>query len=164
MASTPSTPPSSLFDRFMELSWKLKLALGLAIPIVFLLVLITLLNAFNYSVGMRTGTLDKLSRKGIACWTTEGQLALPAFSKSGNLRSGSENLDNTFYFSVPDPDVRKQIEAIPPGSSVTLEYHQKLFALDWPLPFLCVRRTQYEIVGVKPAPAYHPDIPMPARP
>jgi hypothetical protein len=165
MASPPSpSSPSSPLDQFKALPWKFKLALGLALPIVFLLGLTALLNAFNYSVGMRTGTLDKLSRKGIACWTTEGQLALPAFSKSGNVRSGSENIDNTFYFSVPDPDVRKQIEAIPPGSSVTLEYHQKLFTLDWPLPFLCVRRTQYEIVGVKPAPAYHPDTPMPARP
>jgi hypothetical protein len=165
MHSSPSTSSSSrLFERFKELPWKLKLALGLAVPAVILLILIALLNAFNYSVGMRTGTLDKLSRKGIVCWTTEGQLALPAFSRSGNLRSSSENIDNTFYFSVPDPDVRKQIEAIPPGSSVTLEYHQKLFALDWPLPFLCVRRTQYEIVGVKPAPAYHPDATMPAKP
>jgi hypothetical protein len=147
-----------------QLSWKLRLALGLALLVVVFLILLALLNAFNYSIGVRTGTLDKLSRKGIACWTTEGQLALPAFSKSGNLGSSSENIDNTFYFSVPDADVRKQIEAIPPGSPVTLEYRQKLFTLDWPIPFLCVRRTQYEIVGVKPAPAYQPQTPIPARP
>jgi hypothetical protein len=163
-STSSSSNPSSPFNQLKSLSWKLRLALGLAIAIVFLLTLTALLNAFNYSVGMRTGILDKLSRKGIACWTTEGQLALAAFSKSGKLRSGAEDLDNTFYFSVPDPDVRKQLEAIPPGSPITLEYHQKLFALNWPLPFLCVRRSQYEIVGVKPAPAFRPDTPMPARP
>lgn len=115
--------------------------------------LVALLNSYNYSIGTRTGILDKLSSKGITCWTTEGQLALPAFAKPGTLGARSESVDNTFYFSVPDRDVRKQLEAIPPGSPVTLDYRQKLFALAWPVPFLCLRRTQYEIVGVRPAPA-----------
>jgi hypothetical protein len=147
-----------------SLSWKFKL---LAIPLLLLalfLGLTLLLNAFNYSVGTRTGILDKLSRKGFACWTTEGQLALAAFSRSGTLGSTNENIDNTFYFSVPNADIRKQIDAIAPGSPVTLEYHQKLFTLDWPIPFFCVRRTQYEIVGVRPAPAYPANTPVPAKP
>jgi hypothetical protein len=164
MSSTQPSQPSSLFHRFLELDWKLKLATAFAIPIVFLLGLTVLLNAINYSVGERTGILSKLSSKGIACWTTEGQLALPSFARSGNIRSSNQQIDNTFYFSVPNPDVRKQVEAIPPGSPVTVEYHQKLFALDLPLPFLCVRRTEYEIVGVRLAPAFPAEIPMPARP
>ena len=162
MVSTSSA--HGLFGRFWALSWKLKLAAIVILAVVLLYVSTGLLNAFNYSIGTRTGILDKLSQKGIACWTMEGQLALPAFSRPGTLRSRDESVDNTFYFSVPNQDVQKQIEAIPPGSPVTLEYHQKLFALDWPLPFLCVRRTQYEIVGVKPAPAYQPELPTPARP
>ncbi|HEY8162311.1 MAG TPA: hypothetical protein VIF34_08605 [Methylocystis sp.] len=93
------------------------------------------MNLFNYSVGVRTGVIGKISRKGVACWTTEGQLALPNFARSGSLRGAGQGVDNTFYFSVPDADVRKQLEAIPDGSPVTLEYRQKLFALDWPLPF-----------------------------
>ncbi len=157
MVSTPTGPIRSL-------SWKFKLLAAALVLAALLLGLTALLNTYNYSVGTRTGLLDKLSAKGFACWTTEGQLALAAFSRSGTLGSNNENLDNTFYFSVPSADVRKQIEAIPPGSPVTLEYHQKLFTLDWPIPFFCVRRTQYEIVGVRPAPAYPTPTPYPAKP
>ncbi len=149
---------------FWALSWKVKIAAVVAFAIFLFLGGTALLNAYNYSIGSRTGVIDKLSTKGVLCWTTEGQLALPNFSKSGALGQKNENIDNTFYFSVPNREVRKQIDSIPPGSPVTLEYHQKLFALDWPLPFLCLRRTQYEIVGVKPAPAYPSTAPMPARP
>ena len=92
------------------------------------------LNLFNYSVGERTGVLSKISRKGVACWTTEGELAQPSFSKSSALRSGGAPIDNTFYFSVPNPNVRDQLAAVPPGASVSLQYEQKLFALDLPLP------------------------------
>jgi hypothetical protein len=37
---------------------------------------------------------------------------------------------------------------------VALQYEQKVFSLALPLPGLCRRRTQYEITGVKLAPAY----------
>jgi hypothetical protein len=97
---------------------------------------------YNYSIGTRTGVIDKLSTKGFVCWTMEGQLALPNFSKSGSLTQNSGAIDNTFYFSVPDKAVQKEIQAIPPGSPVAVEYHQKLFPLSLPLPFLCHRRTE----------------------
>jgi hypothetical protein len=160
MASTLQAP--GVFGSVGRLPWKFKIPLFLGAIILFFLVATALLNLFNYSVGQRTGVIGKLSRKGVACWTTEGQLALPNFAQSGALRGSGPAVDNTFYFSVPDPDVRKQIEALPDGSPVTLEYHQKLFALDWPIPFFCRRRTQYEIVGVRVAPAFPPT--MPARP
>ncbi len=156
----PTSYPRGVTGWFRSLPLTLKLVTVLVAVVIGFLVLVKLLSAFNYSTGTRTGTLDKLSSKGIACWTTEGQLALPAFSRPGTLRSREQAIDNTFYFSVPNADVRTQLEAIPPGSPVTLEYHQKLFALAWPIPFFCVRRTQYEIVGVKPAPAYQPTTPM----
>jgi hypothetical protein len=143
--------------------WIFKLVAGLALAIVLFLGVTALLNAYNYAIGTRTGMIDKLSTKGLACWTTEGQLAQASFARSGTLHSGNVSLDNTFYFSVPDHDIQKQIEAIPPGSPVTLEYHQKLFALDLPIPFFCLRRTQYEIVGVMPAPDYAPNQ-VPAKP
>ncbi len=161
---TSTSNPQGLPGWFRALSLPLKLVTISAVVVVGFLIVVKLVSAFNYSIGTRTGTLAKLSSKGIACWTTEGQLALPAFSRSGTLGRREQSIDNTFYFSLPDPDVRKQLEAVPPGSPVTLEYHQKLFALAWPIPFFCVRRTQYEIVGVKPAPAYQPTVPMPARP
>jgi hypothetical protein len=143
--------------------WR-KRALWLLAPLAAFGVAIWLLNSVNYSVGFRTGILNKVSSKGLLCWTTEGQLALANFSKSGDFRARDENLDNTFYFSVPSEEVQKRIEAIPPGSPVTLEYQQKLFSLAWPLPFLCIRRTQYEIIDIRPAPAYPADTSIPLRP
>jgi hypothetical protein len=154
MVSISSAPGP--FGQFRALSWKLKLPALFSAALVLILSLTALLNAFNYSVGERTGIIGKLSTKGILCWTNEGQLAMPNFSMPAG-RSGNANFDNTFYFSVPDPDVQKQLQALPPGSPVSLQYHQKLFALYLPLPFLCVRRTEYEIVGVRLAPAYEPN-------
>jgi hypothetical protein len=146
MASTQS---SSIKRR---LNGKLKIAIWLVVAVLFLLAALAVLNSFNYSVGVRTGVLSKLSRRGIVCRTFEGHLALPSFSASTNSRSRNQEFDNTFNFSAPDPGVREQLEAMP-GRTVTLEYHQKLFALDYPLPFLCVRRTEFEIVGVRPRPS-----------
>jgi hypothetical protein len=113
-----------------------------------IIAVVRLLNLYDYSVGSRTGVIGKLSSKGVACWTNEGQLAMPNFT-----RGGGDN-DNTFSFSAPDADVWSKLQAIPPGSPVNLEYRQKLFPLAIALPFLCVRRTEYEITGVRPAPAY----------
>ncbi len=155
--TSTSTKTPSLLGRFWALSWKLKLLSLAVVPIVLLYAGALLLSLFNYAVGERTGVLSKISKKGVACWTTEGELAQPSFSRSSALRSGGAPIDNTFYFSVPDPDVRKQLDAVPPGSSVSLQYEQKLFALDLPLPLLCRRRTQYEITGVRFAPAYQPE-------
>ena len=155
--SSTSTKTPTLFGRFWALSWKIKLLSAALVPVVLLYAGALLLSFFNYAVGERTGVLSKLSTKGVACWTMEGELAQPSFSRSGALRSQNAPIDNTFYFSVPDPNVRKQVEAVPPGSAVSLQYEQKLFALDLPLPLLCRRRTQYEITGVRLAPAYQPE-------
>ncbi len=86
----------------MALRWKVKIPLLLALPIVVFLIAVALLNLFNYSAGTRTGVISKLSTKGVACWTNEGQLAMPNFTRGGP-RSGGANIDNTFYFSVPNP-------------------------------------------------------------
>ncbi|MDP3554038.1 hypothetical protein [Methylocystis sp.] len=158
MASTQSSSAKR------RLNGKLKIAIWVVVAALFLLAALAVLNSFNYSVGVRTGVLSKLSRRGIACRTFEGHLALPSFSASTNSRSQNQEFDNTFNFSVPDPGVREQLEAMP-GRTVTLEYHQKLFALDWPLPFLCVRRTAFEIVGVRrPGPNSPADPPDSAGP
>ncbi len=157
--ANPTVPKRGAW--FTALPWKVKIPLLLALPIIAFLVVVGVLNLFNYSIGTRTGVISKLSTKGVACWTSEGQLALPNFTRGGP-RSGNVNVDNTFYFSVPDQNVWKQLEAIPSGSPVTLEYRQKLFALAWPIPFLCIRKTDYEIVGVRPAPAF--EMQPPVRP
>lgn len=152
MSSTSSKP--GLFGKIWAMSWKLKLLVLLLVPVVLFYGAALAANLFNYSVGERTGVLSKLSTKGVACWTMEGELAQPSFSKPGTLGAKNAPIDNTFYFSVPDEAVRKQLDGVSPGSPVSLQYEQKFFALDLPLPLLCRRRTQYEIVGVKMAPAY----------
>jgi hypothetical protein len=164
MMSSTATKPSA-FQRFWNLDWKLKILIVVILPIALFLGGLLLLDSFNYSVGERTGVISKLSQKGIACWTWEGQLAQPNFSKSSALGAGGRNspVDNTFEFSVPDPEARKQLENIPPGSSVALQFNQKLFVLDLPLPLMCRRRTQFEITGVRLAPALSPEQ-IPVRP
>jgi hypothetical protein len=147
-----------------ELPGTVKLAAVALIALALFVGLVALANSYNYSTGTRTGIIDKLSTKGFICWTMEGQLALPNFSRSGSLTQNRDTIDNTFYFSVPDKKVQKELEAVPPGSSVSLEYYQKMFPLSLPLPFLCHRRTEYEIVGVKLAPAYPQTTPVPAKP
>ena len=161
MSSTVTKP--SAFQRFWNLDWKLKILIVLIGPIAVFVLGLLLLDSFNYSVGERTGVISRLSQKGIACWTWEGELAQPSFSRSSALRSRNDQIDNTFYFSVPDPDVRSQLENLPPGSSVALQYHQKLFALDLPVPLMCRRRSQFEITGVRLAPALSPEQ-IPVRP
>ena len=163
MGSTATTKRSA-FQRFWGLDWKLKILVVVIIPIAVFVIGLLLLDSFNYAVGERAGVISKLSRKGIACWTWEGQLALPNFSRSSALGTPrNAAVDNTFDFSAPDPEVRKQLENIPPGSSVSLQYNQKLFVLDLPLPLMCRRRTQFEITGVRLAPALSPEQ-IPVRP
>ncbi len=159
-----STASSRSSPGLFSASYIIRTAALLVLVILVSLGVVALLNAFNFSIGKRTGVIGKLSTKGLACWTMEGQLAMPNFSQSGALRSGNGTVDNTFYFSVPDPEIRKQMQAIPSGSPVTLEYRQKLFALHWPVPFFCLRRTEYEITGVSLAPAFSPNGSIPSRP
>ncbi|MGJ0510535.1 MAG: hypothetical protein ACR652_26110 [Methylocystis sp.] len=143
---------------FSSLPWKAKIPLIFGPPIVVFLAVTALLNLYNYSVGTRTGVISKLSTKGVACWTNEGQLALPNFTSGGP--RGNVNIDNTFAFSVPDQAVWKKLQAMPSGGPVTLEYRQKLFSLAWPVPFFCLRKTEYEIVGARPAPAFEMQAPV----
>jgi hypothetical protein len=164
MMGSTATTKASAFQRFWNLDWKLKILVLLIVPIALFVTGLLLLDSFNYSVGERTGVISKISQKGIACWTWEGQLAQPNFSRSSALGTArNAPADNTFDFSVPDPEARKQLENIPPGSSVSLQYNQKLFVLDLPLPLMCRRRTQFEITGVRLAPALSPEQ-IPVRP
>ena len=163
MATMSSANLPSGTQRFWALNWKLKLLVLVIFPVTVFCLGLMLADMFNFSVGERTGILSKLSTKGIACWTMEGELAQPNFSKSTVLRSKNDTVDNTFYFSVPDEAVRKQLQDVPLGSSVSLQYQQKLFVLDLPLPMICRRRTQFEITGVRLAPAFQPGG-VPARP
>ncbi|MFY9657750.1 MAG: hypothetical protein WAK01_14425, partial [Methylocystis sp.] len=73
MSSTASQ--TGVLRHFWALNWPLKLLVLPIAPITLFVVGLLLLDMFNYSVGERMGIVSKLSAKGIACWTTEGELA-----------------------------------------------------------------------------------------
>ncbi len=109
----------------------------------------------------RIGVITKLSKKGILCKTWEGEMAMQNFSKSGALGSTNEGTDNTFYFSTDSDVIAGQIsESMNNGWTVKLGYEQKLFPLAIPLPGMCQRGTEYEVVNVKPMKDVQTQTPM----
>ncbi len=114
--SSTSTKTPSLFGRFWALSWKMKLISLALVPVVLLYAGALLLSLFNYAVGERTGVLSKISKKGVACWTMEGELAQPSFSKSGALRSEQRADRQHFLFLRAGPECPQAIRRRPAGS------------------------------------------------
>lgn len=143
-----------------------KILAGIIGVLVVLVVGGFLVADYTYSEGMRQGTISKLSKKGVLCKTWEGELAMANFSRDGTLGSGNRGTDNTFYFSVDDKETAQQLtDAMMRNSVVNLAYEQKLFALSWPVPGACQRRTEYEVhdvqvLGVAP----QPNVMAPPRP
>lgn len=77
----------------------------------------------DYSDGIRTGKIIKLSQKGIIFKSYEGTLAL-----GGTIQSGDGGyIANQWNFSVSDPAIVKQLEEISSKNVVvTLQYNQYL--------------------------------------
>jgi hypothetical protein len=96
---------------------------------------------WSYSVGDRTGWIQKFSRKGWICKTWEGEMAMVSMPAT---------VPEKFTFTVWDPKVVEQIEASM-GRRVTLKYEQKKG-----LPTSCFGDTEYWIIGVTAS----TDIPM----
>jgi len=95
----------------------------------------------NYSEGVRSGVVIKVSKKGFLFKTYEGQLSLLTFgaSKSQNL------VAETFDFSVPtsEEEVIKALEEVSlSGERVSLHYVEKFVTFPWR------GDTQYLIVKV----------------
>jgi len=84
----------------------------------------------NYSEGVRSGVVVKVSKKGFLFKTYEGQLNLLTFgaSKSQNL------VAETFDFSVPtyEKDLIKTLEEVSlSGERVSLHYKEKFVRFPW---------------------------------
>lgn len=84
----------------------------------------------NYSEGVRSGVVVKVSKKGFLFKTYEGQLNLMTFgaSKSNNI------VAETFDFSVPthEADLIKELEAVSlTGERVELRYVEKYMQMPW---------------------------------
>jgi hypothetical protein len=81
----------------------------------------------EYSRGSRTGVLYKLSNPGLLWKSWEGELALPGMSTRGS--GDSRSVSSVFDFSVTDPTVLSQLQAISERGEVhvRLEYVQGWF-------------------------------------
>lgn len=95
----------------------------------------------TYSEGVRAGTVLKVSKRGMLFKTYEGQLDLDVFGATAN----KENLfDQSFKFSVKDPAVIQQLEAVAlTGERVNLRYEEKYMRL------LFLGETKYFVTGVE---------------
>jgi hypothetical protein len=79
-------------------------------------------RTYTVSDGSRTGTLFKISRKGVAFKTYEGQLHL-----AGSMLI---NQQSTWDFSVINGEVYQQLQQFE-GKMVTLHYREKVDAFPW---------------------------------
>jgi hypothetical protein len=84
---------------------------------------------FNYSTGVRAGHVIKISNRGVVFKTFEGQLDIESF---GALKSSTNQFTQTFYFSVRNTNLAKELEAVAlTGERVNLHYEEKYYALPW---------------------------------
>lgn len=85
-----------------------------------------------YSEGVRTGTVQKFSQKGMVNKSWEGEMVQEGFRTKGNGK-----MSNIWKFSVLDPAVAKKIdEAVFNGGQVAVRYCQKSTFLSADTPYL----------------------------
>ena len=106
---------------------------------------------FPYSTGERTGVIRKISQKGIAFKTWEGELQMPGVMMQSDQTQINQviNGGNVWFFSVErgNDDVVKAIQmAEAKGNRVTLHYTQYLKQYSWR------GETTYFITSVEEAP------------
>lgn len=96
----------------------------------------------EYSSGSRSGTVTKISKKGMIWSTWEGELDLHRLVSTGGERPTMTA--DIFYFSVSDDAIaEKIIEAEQSGKRATIEYKQYI------LRGYKYGGTSYDAVGVK---------------
>ncbi len=81
----------------------------------------------NFSEGVRSGVLMKLSKRGVIFKTDEGQLNIGGFDQTSD-----EGVSNVWDFSVTDKAVLEQLEdAMDNSQKVKLLYKEKYITLPW---------------------------------
>ena len=117
--------------------WTIRITLGIAITGALGSALYTYVTLhFVYSTGERVGFVQKISKKGWLCKTSEGELAVV------NIAGQPAQI---FEFTVPDDSIVKQIEERA-GHRVVLTYDQHVG-----IPSRCFGESPYFIVGVHDA-------------
>jgi hypothetical protein len=115
------------------LPFVLGFVLVLAVPFTYVKI-----GSFTYSEGERTGTVTKLSHKGLLLKTWEGELNM------GGLEVGGKS--SVWQFSVDDPAIIEDIKkAQRAGGRWTLKYRQQAMKQSWK------GSTDYFITEVIPA-------------
>jgi hypothetical protein len=95
----------------------------------------------KYDTGFRSGTVMKLSNKGVVFKTFEGELDLNAIEQ----RRGEKENDELWYFSVPKKkkDVQQKLKEVSlTGERVELEYYERYWRIPWR------GKTKYFVTGV----------------
>lgn len=113
----------------MIMNKKTKIKL-ISIPIVLTLIFFIFAYKANYSTGLRSGVVIKVSKKGFFFKTLEGQINLESF---GALKS-KNNFSETFNFSIDknNTDLINELREVSlNGELVNLLYHEKYFKLFW---------------------------------
>lgn len=92
---------------------------------------ILLTGCFDYSDGERSGTVIKLSRKGVFCKTWEGEMYLGGLKKKTSSDSDGNTsvsmVANTWQFTIEDESLIPAIQkAMDSGERVTIKYQQEL--------------------------------------
>jgi hypothetical protein len=80
----------------------------------------------TYSLGNRSGLLQKFSHRGNIFKTYEGELILSSIKSNQGVGIASEK----FFFSVADETVAKKLENLQ-GRNVTVHYVEKRRAIFW---------------------------------
>ena len=102
-----------------------KLMMFLLVAAVVSAIAYMLYASYTYSEGTRTGTLVKVSKKGMMLKTYEGQLNLGGFS------TGDDGIvGNIWNFSVKDDRVYQKLKTME-GKQVTLHYDEIIQAMPW---------------------------------
>ena len=105
------------------------MVVGIIMAVLLLVIMLPILMicgfSSEYSDGERTGSVTKLSRKGLFCKTWEGEMNL-----GGAVNSNHKGLvANVWQFTVDDDAVLLKIqEGQRAGKLITVEYHQWLIA------------------------------------
>jgi hypothetical protein len=112
--------------------WGIRIGVGGAIAVVVGSALYTWATlAFSYSTGERVGFVQKISKKGWVCKTTEGELAM--------VNMAGQQAEK-FFFTVRDDAVAQKIESFA-GHRVSLKYEEHRG-----IPSSCFGETQYFVV------------------
>lgn len=81
----------------------------------------------NFSDGVRSGIIMKISKKGVVFKTHEGQLNVGGFDQSAD-----EGMSNVWDFSVTDEEVLEDLKkAMGSSERVNLYYKEKYIQLPW---------------------------------